>query len=71
VALGLVVPCIVYSTIVIRDLEAMSSNFDSAYFSARLVVELLALIMVVLLTVLAVHGAYDVKKTWMRFVDKP
>jgi len=70
VALALVVPFVIYSTIVIRDLEAVTSNFDSSYFAVRLIVEVLALILVVVLTVLSVRGAYNVKKTWLRFVHE-
>jgi hypothetical protein len=68
VGLALVAPCLIYSIIVIRDLQAASLNYDSAYFEVRLAVEMAALIVVVLLTVLSVRGAYDVKRTWLRFI---
>jgi hypothetical protein len=68
VGLALVAPCVIYSTIVIRDLQAASMNFDSAYFEVRLAVEVSALLVVVLLTVLSVRCAYDVKRTWLQFV---
>lgn len=67
VGLALVAPCMIYSTIVIRDLRAASLNFESAYFAVRLVVEGSAMIVVVLLTVLSIRCAYDVKRTWLRF----
>lgn len=71
VGLALVAPCMIYSTIVIRDLRAAPLNFESAYFAVRLAVEGSAMIVVVLLTVLSVRCAYEVKGTWLRFHLQP
>ncbi|HEX7680905.1 MAG TPA: hypothetical protein VF713_22405 [Thermoanaerobaculia bacterium] len=69
--LALAAPCMIYSTIVVRDLQAASLNFESAYFAVRLVVEGSAMIVVVLLTVLSIRCAYEVKWTWLRFHLQP
>jgi hypothetical protein len=65
--LALAAPCVIDLTIVIRDLQEAPSNFDSAFFAVRLVVEGFALIVVLVLTVLSVRAVFDVKKTWLRF----